>query len=388
MSVALEEIGGKLDGQSPRSGSRSTPGMASASSSNPPHSRQYPTFDKLHEGSQTGARDSRRQAFNYLTVPHMVVLWPSIQDRLINSDSRLTHDLEGITQQGTKWFVRQELDKHPRSLLPAAGLTSVQVARLPDQGYSPRVTFPYLSVQQMVKDTDAYFSTFNVLNPILDYDEFMSDTVTTLVQEGFGEGDTASVLALLVFALGEVAIEGKSGEPISASHRAKSGFRGGDAQNPPGLATFNEARRRHGFIAAITSLENVQISFLQGIYYESTAHHLEYWNSISTACTKIQTIIKCHDFVWMSYEGDMISRMYWACLLGEDLYHLDLDFPTTGMRDLEDKVPLPSFNKVKDPLRHRYKLDDEPSYGEFQFLALITLRRMIVRIQSEIYECV
>lgn len=76
--------------------------------------------------------------------------------------------------------------------------------------------------------------------------------------EGF-DGDTDSVIALLVFALGELAIEGSRGTPIGVHNGRPSGLRGGSLRRPPGLALFNEARKRIGFVLTECDLENVQI---------------------------------------------------------------------------------------------------------------------------------
>jgi hypothetical protein len=62
-----------------------------------------------------------------------------------------------------------------------------------------------------------------------------------------------------VFALGELAIEGSRGTPISSEKNRPSGVRGGSSQKPPGLALFNEARKRIGFVLTGCDLENVQI---------------------------------------------------------------------------------------------------------------------------------
>lgn len=112
----------------------------------------------------------------------------------------------------------------------------------------------------MQRLSKAYFDTFNLLFPILDRQFFMSDTLPSLFNRGFGQGIT-STIAFLVFALGEVAIAGTEGLPIHVhSHNGRpSGIRGGSKGEPPGLDLFNEARKRMGFNLTECSLENVQI---------------------------------------------------------------------------------------------------------------------------------
>lgn len=53
---------------------------------------------------------------DYLTVPHRVILWPCIWQLLIDADLRVESDLKLISEEGTKWFIRREMSKHPVSL--------------------------------------------------------------------------------------------------------------------------------------------------------------------------------------------------------------------------------------------------------------------------------
>lgn len=75
--------------------------------------------------------------------------------------------------------------------------------------------------------SSAYFDTFNVLLPLLDLDIFISGAVARLLREGYKDDDLEGVLVLLVFALGQLAIEGVVGRPTSACNHESSGFRGG-----------------------------------------------------------------------------------------------------------------------------------------------------------------
>jgi hypothetical protein len=104
----------------------------------------------------------------------------------------------------------------------------------------------------------AYFDTFNFVYPFMDRQGFISDTLTKVCTEGFNS-DPDSVIALLVFALGELATEGMRGYPIEVYKGRPSGVRGGTASKPPGLAIFNEARKRMGFVLTDCDLVNVQI---------------------------------------------------------------------------------------------------------------------------------
>lgn len=121
------------------------------------------------------------------------------------------------------------------------------------------MTFPALDKDIMTTLATSYFDTFNLLYPFMDRQYFMQNTLVKVHSEGF-EGDNDSVIALLVFALGEMAIEGAKGKPVNISPRGRpSGVRGGTQTNPPGLSLFTEARRRIGFVLTDCELENVQI---------------------------------------------------------------------------------------------------------------------------------
>ncbi|KAK4546665.1 hypothetical protein LTR36_001883 [Oleoguttula mirabilis] len=338
-----------------------------------------------------------RQPYQHLTVPHKIMLWPSIYIHLISSDISAASDLQFILQEGTPWVIKRELSKHPEPLRSDVGLPCFSVSA-PGGGGNTRssnVAFPTLTPQQIQEYTDAYFNTFNVLYPLLNRESFMNDVVARLLREGYGDGDVGSVLALLVFSLGQVAIEGVFERPISIVSGQPSGFRGGSIDSPPGLGLFNEARRRLGFVATQCSLQNVQIMLLQATYYESTARHLDFWRSTVAASMACQVLIRCQNIDWASTEGDLIKRAYWTCILTEDLYHFDLDLPQTGIHTMEDEVPLPYFNDTQQEQQQGAGTSAngvatstiERNNHRYHFLAMIALRRLIARIHGVVHEC-
>lgn len=336
-----------------------------------------------------------QQNYQHLTVPHKIMLWPSIYIHLINSGITAAADLQHVLQEGTPWFIKREIAKHPTSLPSEIGLPCFAVnAGAAEQGQSSNVAFPTLTIQQIQEHSDAYFNTFNVLYPLLNRESFMNDVVAKLLREGYGDGDVGSVLALFVFALGQVAIEGVFDRPISVVNGQPSGLRGGSLDHPPGLALFNEGRRRLGFVVTQCSLENVQILLLQATYYEACARHLDFWRSTVAASMACQVLIRCQSIDWSSANGDLIKRAYWTCILAEDLYHLDLDLPQTGIHTMEDEVPLPYFHGTQEdqggaasPMTPAPGRGDERSHYQYHFLAMIALRRLIARIHGVIHEC-
>ncbi|PIA95088.1 hypothetical protein CB0940_08360 [Cercospora beticola] len=337
-----------------------------------------------------------QQGYHHLTVPHKIILWPSVYIHLVNSGISAASDLQYVLQEGTQWFIKQEMRSHQDPLPAEPGLQSYYVQD-PAGGQSkpPRVAFHALTPPRIQEYCDAYFNTFNVLAPVLNRDTFMSGIINPILQRGFADGESSSVLALLVLALGQVASEGVFERPISMVNGTPSGFRGGTAERPPGLETFNEARRRLGFVATQMSLENVQILLLQGTYYEATAKHLDFWRSTVTASMACQVLLKCETIDWQSHHGDLVKRAYWTCVLSEDLYHLDLDLPQSGIQTFEDVVPLPYFTEGQEMHTPGFPVhtsgastyeDRDRSHFQYHFLAMIALRRLISRIHEVIHE--
>jgi hypothetical protein len=205
------------------------------------------------------------------------------------------------------------------------------------------VIFPGVTIEQVNEYSAAYFKTFNVLLPLLETNMFMDGIVARLLQEGYKDDDPESVLALLVFALGQLAIEGVTGHPTRVSHDESSGFRGGSIERPPGLGLFNEARRRIGMVNTQPCLETVQIMLLQATFFEASARHLDFWTSTSAASLACTYPIKSQQIDWTSSYGDYVKRAYWICVLHERLFDLEFRVISTGIESLEDQIPLPHF---------------------------------------------
>jgi hypothetical protein len=169
-------------------------------------------------------------------------------------------DLKSLEQDGPAFITRIEEGTPKLALdesLQDRPFLAIQSQASRTSG-GARSTFPRLTQDVMHQLATAYFDTFNFIYPFMDRQNFISDTLTKVHTEGF-DGDPHSVIALLVFALGEVALEGSRGNPIEVFKGRPSGIRGGTAPNPPGLALFNEARKRIGFVLTDYDLKNVQI---------------------------------------------------------------------------------------------------------------------------------
>lgn len=322
-----------------------------------------------------------QRSYQHLTVAHKVLLWPAVYLHILDSGVAAAADLQYVLQDGTPWFIHLELAKHPETLPWDTVMSTYPIPSA--QSKEIRTGFAHLTMDQVTRMTDAYFSTFNILFPILDKESFMAEVVAPVMQHGFADGDPSACLALLVFALGEVAIDGVYSSPISSSNGSASGLRGGTAERPPGLELFNEARRRTGFSAHQCSLENIQILLLEATYYEACARHMDFWRATVAASMSCQVLIRCESIDWSTPRADLIKRAYWACILSEDMYHLELDLSQTGIHTLEDQVPLPYFHEAQNTSG---KSSDERSHFQYHFLAMIALRRLITRIHGSIHD--
>jgi hypothetical protein len=246
------------------------------------------------------------------------------------------------------------------------------------------VFFPVLTSDRITEYTNSYFGTFNLLYPILDYGLFMTDTLAPLLADGFGYGDASSVLALLVFALGELAIDGVSGAPITTICGVLSGICGGTPRKPPGLEFFNEARARLASITFLCDPVDIQVQLLQASYFEANACHVEYWRSTVAASMACQVLAQRPGVQWSTHRGDLIKRAYWTCIINEDLYHHDLDLPQTTIHDFEDIVPFPHFHEAHEQ-RESDAATNFGSVSQYHFLAKAALKRVITRIHDAIH---
>lgn len=188
--------------------------------------------------------------------------WPAVQQVLESVQPKIDLQPSTIARDGPAMVLG--LHDHGRRLpIDSTGsLGRGQPLVFPVQG--PDVTS--LTIQSLTWDTTqrlskAYFDTFNLMYPILDQQSFVSEIMGTVFNEGFSER-IESTIALLIYALGEVAIGGSQGVPVHMFNGRASGVKGGTTSRPPGMILFNEARKRMGFNLTECSLENVQVFVL------------------------------------------------------------------------------------------------------------------------------
>lgn len=201
--------------------------------------------------------------FRHATAAHKMLTWPAVQELLRNKGILNEVDLQTLSDEGSAFMI-QVCNGMPK--LPLDGVVfeqpfmGMQSQATRQQG-GARVTFMYLTNDEMDRLAKAYFNTYNLLYPFMDRDSFMSDILLKVKSEGF-DSDTISVIALLVLALGEVALD-------SVETPSQFGLRGDGGGNSnsigtierrhPGIKLFNEARKRIGFVLTDCELENVQV---------------------------------------------------------------------------------------------------------------------------------
>lgn len=222
--------------------------------------------------------------------------------------------------------------------------------------------------------SQAYFDTMNLFYPILDRQSFMQETLPSLYRSGFSNS-ISSTIALLVFALGEVSLEGREGAPVHVYNGRASGVKGGSKAHPPGLSLFNEARSRMGFDLTECSLENVQIFALASAYYGSCFYPMDFWRMTASTSLALQALITSNPGELSSPRVDMIRRAFWHCSILETSLNLELGFPLTGLERMENNVGLPTFS---GPFCEDDVISNQQSHFQEHFASQIVLRRLLV----------
>lgn len=331
----------------------------------------------------------QRGSYSRIGLSHMVLLWPQVVSHIKESGvvPAAEVDLQCVARCGSPLLLQTKTSKHCSKLPCNIGLPSSTSNR-------GSIVFPSLTNQQVDEYSSAYFNTFNILLPLLDLDLFMDGIVARLLREGYRDDDPKSVLALLVFALGQLAIEGVTGHSTMLSNDGFGDFRRGTIEKPPGLGLFNEARRRIGMVTTQPCLENVQIMLLQATYFESSARHTDFWSSTSAASLACTCLIKSQEIDWTSLYGDLVKRAYWVCLLQERLFDLEFRLGSTGIESLEDQIPLPHIHETvqREGSPDRSLPDDfvffdvdKDDTRAFCFIAMITFSRLIRRVDNTMH---
>lgn len=254
--ATMKRIGGKVDQILDRDHQRS--------SMKPPHDirgtgeRVGMAAASLNAGNSSMIMSSP-PGYGHLRGALSTLSWPSIQSLFVGASVQTVSDIEDILQEGSGWIFLQELQKNKLAPMTCDCLSlSSSLHLVTGSGEQVRTLFSDLSEARMDEYADAYFASFNMTYPVLDRGDFRRNVFPTVRSYGFANGCSKSLIALLVFALGKMSVEGSQGKSIAP----ESGIRGGGADRPPAIEIFNEARRRLGFVGSTCSLENVQALLL------------------------------------------------------------------------------------------------------------------------------
>lgn len=215
--------------------------------------------------------------------------------------------------------------------------------------------------QSVVKGlADSYFAVFHRNTPVLDKFHFYCSTLGLAMDNEFGY-DIESCLVLVVMALGCLAVQAHEEGDFALPSRHTASGRGFVApewyeltvDSPPGLKFFNEARKRFGFLMCQNDLQAGQFYMLSTLYYAQILRPLDSWTTVNRAalcCTSILSRTNPADFE--SWDGDMLSRLFWNTLMYETVITQELDLlPHSGLLDFESETPLPKFMPCPSTLR-------------------------------------
>lgn len=286
----IKSLEGKVDGLSlrasfqppmPNLGSTTAPTSMSPSIDPPTTSSFQPSVVHSQSMDPPSATSGNEDTYLYVSAVHQMMGWPAMQ-RLLESIKDEVPGLDPSTIDSEGTSIVLGMHEHNRRVpLSADGTEGQMKTMAPLSGQVPGVqplTISTLTWDTMQRLSKAYFDSINFLFPLVDRQVFNTEVMPSLVRSGFSES-MASTIALLVFALGELVIAGTEGIPINVYNGRQSGLRGGTAREPPGLALFNEARKRMGFNLTDCSIENIQVYALSGYGNCYSSRSSNFWSN-------------------------------------------------------------------------------------------------------------
>ncbi|TLD28715.1 hypothetical protein PspLS_03997 [Pyricularia sp. CBS 133598] len=334
--------------------------------------------------------------YAYATSVHQMLSWPIIQQLLSSVSARMPEvNVANIEQEGINIILGiNKSDYLPAE--PVGPVTTIDsTTSMPNlnlSGFGGGIPLTSTSMQLLA---NAYFDTFNHCHPLLDRNTFASEILGPLCNDGL-KNTVKSTLALVVFALGELSIAGGHGAPVTVYNTRPSGVKGGTLRNPPGLALYNEARRRMGFTMADSSLETAQSFALAGLYCEACFSHTEFWRMTMSAALACQALVLGMSTEPSSARADMIKRCFWHCkimerqvdfsvqyvngtvvLTSNSYFDIELGLPRGILEQLEDIVGPPVFSGL---ISH----DDimGTSLAQEHFVSAVAMRRLALEAHA------
>lgn len=266
----------------------------------------------------------------------------------------------------------------------------------PFGAYSPS-WLSLLSIEVISGLSDAYFAVFNRIMPVVDKYHWTSTLAHALENEFDYSIETC--LLLNVLALGCLAVkayeEGNFSLPdnrFGGVSDSSHGFERPDwygfcTEDPPGLMFFNEARRRFGFLMCQNDLQACQFYMLSTHYYAQILRPIDSWTMVNRAASCCMTLLKRDGIDYNTWEGDMMSRVFWSTLMYETILIQELNLPLSVLHEYEPDVPLPKFTAypLRSPTGVEDSLEDDDAFFNFHFLAQAAHRILLTRVRHSLY---
>ncbi|KAM5360136.1 hypothetical protein ACJZ2D_013951 [Fusarium nematophilum] len=299
---------------------------------------------------------------------HQTLFWPAIQSSIPESVKLLCQE------NGPDYSTRLESSR-----------PNLQHPLLPSGGESDCLS--KLSIATLKELSDVYFSTFNLASPILDQKIYFQRTLGVAIDGNFGVC-MESCIVLVVMALGVIGQNalreaGFSSSPDNSSSSSTPGNIAGQGRDEDlaGLAFFNEARRRLGFLICDQGLQACQFYLLSGLFYAESLRPIDWWamlNKASACCA----ISRDRD-EWML---DMQSRLFWITSMFEAVLTQELNLPPSHSLELEDQIALPKFISVDDiPSFGSFRYPGDDPFFHYHFLSQLAHRLILTRARNSLF---
>ncbi|RDW77354.1 hypothetical protein BP6252_05407 [Coleophoma cylindrospora] len=188
--------------------------------------------------------------------------------------------------------------------------------------------------------------------PLID-DETCFQHVQAASVSNYSDKSISSCLALLVFAIGAMAVDGH------LYHE--------DPRQLPGFEYFvlsyeilRETRLPMGDINVL------QCRTLLAVYLCFAMRPVQSWNEINKTSRECMIMLRTNWTARGGVDADMKGRTFWMAYVIENELEVCLELPSSGMRAFQETLSLPTSS-----------VDEE---GLYYFLALISLRKLLVEV--------
>ncbi|KAI8649390.1 Zn(2)-C6 fungal-type domain-containing protein [Fusarium sp. Ph1] len=297
---------------------------------------------------------------------HQVLFWPAIQSALPESVKLLCQ------VNGPNYSTRLEASRPNLQLPTSSDLQSDWLS--------------CLSVATLKELSDVYFSTFNLANPILDQKTYFQRTLGVAIDGNFGIC-IESCIVLVVMALGVIGqkalVEGGFSAATTPGTSGLAGVQDGDM---PGLAFFNEARKRLGFLTCDQGLQACQFYLLSGLFYAEALRPIDWWSMLNKASA-------CSAYFWNNLSRDrdewmldMQSRLFWITSMFEAVLTQELNLPPSNSLELEEHIALPKFISVEDiPSFGSFRYPGDDPFFHYHFLSQLAHRLILTRARNSLF---